>query len=56
MGFSARTPGLRLRLAPLLLLSSVAFAGEVKPKQLARLERGNASYRAMFEQYRKDGI
>ena len=32
------------------------IAGQVKPHQLERLERGNASYLAMFEQYRKDGI
>ena len=32
------------------------IAGEVKPHQLERLERGNASYLKMFEQYRKDGI
>ena len=30
--------------------------GEVKAHQLKRLERGNASYLAMFEQYKKDGI
>jgi carbonic anhydrase/acetyltransferase-like protein (isoleucine patch superfamily) len=30
--------------------------GEVKDHQLKRLERGNASYLAMFEQYKKDGI
>ena len=32
------------------------IAGEVKPHQLERLERGNASYLKMYEQYRKDGI
>lgn len=32
------------------------IAGEVKPHQIERLERGNASYLAMFDQYRKDGI
>jgi len=32
------------------------IAGPVKPDQLKRLERGNASYLKMFEQYRKDGI
>ena len=32
------------------------IAGEVRPQQMARLERGNASYLAMFDQYRKDGI
>ena len=32
------------------------IAGEVKPHQLERLQRGNASYLAMFEQYRQDGI
>jgi carbonic anhydrase/acetyltransferase-like protein (isoleucine patch superfamily) len=30
--------------------------GEVKAHQLERLERGNVSYLAMFEQYKKDGI
>ena len=30
--------------------------GEVKPHQLERLNRGNASYRPMFEMYRRDGI
>ncbi len=30
--------------------------GPVKPHQLARLERGNKSYRVMFEDYRRDGI
>ena len=32
------------------------IAGEVKRHQMKRLERGNASYIDMFEQYRKDGI
>lgn len=32
------------------------IAGEVKPHQMKRLERGNASYLKMFEQYRKDRI
>ena len=30
--------------------------GEVKPHQIERLQRGNASYRPMFEAYRRDGI
>ena len=30
--------------------------GKVKEHQLKRLQRGNASYIPMFEQYRKDGI
>jgi carbonic anhydrase/acetyltransferase-like protein (isoleucine patch superfamily) len=32
------------------------IVGPVKPHQLQRLEKGNASYIEMFEQYRKDGI
>ena len=32
------------------------IAGEVKAHQIKRLERGNRSYLAMFEQYKKDGI
>ena len=30
--------------------------GAVKPHQIERLQRGNASYRTMFDQYRRDGI
>ncbi len=30
--------------------------GEVKQHQMDRLQRGNESYQAMFDQYRKDGI
>lgn len=30
--------------------------GEVKPHQMERLNRGNASYRPMFDAYRRDGI
>ncbi len=32
------------------------IAGPVKDHQIQRLKSGNASYRAMFEQYRIDGI
>lgn len=32
------------------------IAGEVKDRQMQRLQRGNASYLAMFDQYKKDGI
>ena len=32
------------------------IAGEVKPHQIKRLERGNDSYQGMFEDYRKAGL
>lgn len=50
------SPGMVIPDRSLVFGVPAKIAGEVKPKQLARLERGNASYLAMFEQYRKDGI
>jgi len=50
------SPGMAIPDRSLVFGVPARIAGVVKPGQLARLERGNASYLAMFEQYRKDGI
>jgi len=50
------SPGMVIPDRSLVFGVPAAIAGEVKPRQLERLERGNASYLEMFEQYRKDGI
>ena len=50
------SPGMVIPDRSLVFGVPAKVAGEVKPQQLARLERGNASYLDMFEQYRKDGI
>ncbi len=50
------SPGMVIPDRSLVFGVPAAIAGEVKPQQMARLERGNASYLAMFDQYRKDGI
>ncbi len=50
------SPGMIIPDRSLVFGVPAKIAGEVKPKQLARLERGNAAYLEMFEQYRKDGI
>jgi carbonic anhydrase/acetyltransferase-like protein (isoleucine patch superfamily) len=50
------SPGMVIPDRSLVFGVPARVAGEVKARQLARLERGNASYLDMFEQYRKDGI
>jgi len=50
------SPGMKIPDRSLVFGVPGRVAGEVKPHQLKRLERGNASYLSMFEQYRKDGI
>jgi len=50
------SPGMKIPDRSLVFGVPGKIAGEVKPHQLIRLERGNASYLSMFEQYRKDGI
>jgi carbonic anhydrase/acetyltransferase-like protein (isoleucine patch superfamily) len=50
------TPGMKIPDRSLVFGVPGKITGEVKPHQLKRLERGNASYLSMFEQYRKDGI
>jgi carbonic anhydrase/acetyltransferase-like protein (isoleucine patch superfamily) len=50
------TPGTSIPDRSLVFGAPGRVAGEVTERQLKRLERGNASYLAMFEQYRKDGI
>ncbi len=50
------SPGMEIPDRSLVFGVPGRIAGEVKPKQLARLERGNSAYLEMFEQYRKDGI
>jgi len=50
------SPGMKVADGSLVFGVPGKVAGEVKPHQRKRLERGNASYLAMFEQYRKDGI
>lgn len=50
------SPGTRIPEYSLVFGVPGRVAGRVSERQLRRLERGNASYLAMFEQYRKDGI
>ncbi len=50
------SPGMVIPDRSLVFGVPARIAGEVKPHQLTRLERGNASYLDMFEQYKKDGI
>lgn len=50
------SPGMKVPDRSLVFGVPGRIAGEVKPHQMRRLERGNQSYLAMFEQYRKDGI
>lgn len=50
------SPGMVIPDQSLVFGVPAKITGEVKPLQMARLERGNASYLEMFEQYRKDGI
>jgi len=50
------SPGMVIPDRSLVFGVPAKIAGEVKPKQMARLQKGNASYLSMFEQYRKDGI
>ncbi len=50
------SPGMKIPDRSLVFGVPGKIAGEVKPHQLKRLERGNASYLSMFEQYKKDGI
>jgi carbonic anhydrase/acetyltransferase-like protein (isoleucine patch superfamily) len=50
------TPGMKVPDRSLVFGVPGRICGEVKPQQRKRLERGNASYLRMFEQYRKDGI
>jgi carbonic anhydrase/acetyltransferase-like protein (isoleucine patch superfamily) len=50
------SPGMVIPDRSLVFGVPAKIAGDVKPHQLARLERGNAAYLEMFEQYRKDGI
>jgi carbonic anhydrase/acetyltransferase-like protein (isoleucine patch superfamily) len=50
------SPGMVIPDRSLVFGVPAKIAGAVKPGQMKRLERGNASYLAMFEQYRKDGI
>jgi len=50
------SPGMKVPDRSLVFGVPGKIAGEVKAHQLKRLERGNESYLAMFEQYRKDGI
>ncbi len=50
------SPGMEIPDGSLVFGVPGKIAGPVKEHQMKRLERGNASYRAMFEQYRKDGI
>lgn len=50
------SPGMKVPDRSLVFGVPGKIVGEVKEHQLRRLERGNASYLAMFEQYRKDGI
>lgn len=50
------SPGMKVPDRSLVFGVPGKVAGEVKDHQMKRLERGNASYLAMFDQYRKDGI
>lgn len=50
------SPGSEIPDRSLVLGTPGKVVGEVKPHQMERLERGNASYRPMFEAYRRDGI
>jgi carbonic anhydrase/acetyltransferase-like protein (isoleucine patch superfamily) len=50
------SPGMKVPDRSLVFGVPGRIAGEVKAHQMQRLERGNASYLAMFEQYKKDGI
>jgi len=50
------SPGMNVPDGSLVFGVPGKIAGPVKSHQMKRLERGNASYRAMFEQYKKDGI
>ncbi len=50
------SPGMKVPDRSLVFGVPGKIVGEVKEHQLRRLERGNASYLAMFDQYRKDGI
>ncbi|MEJ2089988.1 MAG: gamma carbonic anhydrase family protein [Gammaproteobacteria bacterium] len=50
------SPGMQVPDRSLVFGVPGKVAGEVKEHQMKRLARGNASYLAMFEQYRKDGI
>ncbi|HIG39615.1 MAG: gamma carbonic anhydrase family protein [bacterium] len=50
------SPGMKVPNRSLVFGIPGKIAGEVKPHQMTRLERGNAAYLSMFEQYRKDGI
>lgn len=50
------SPGMQVPDRSLVFGVPGKVAGEVKEHQMKRLARGNTSYLAMFEQYRKDGI
>ena len=50
------SPGMKVPDRSLVFGVPGKVAGEVKEHQMQRLARGNRSYLAMFEQYRKDGI
>ncbi len=50
------SPGMKIPDRSLVFGVPGKVAGEVKEHQMKRLERGNSSYLAMFERYRRDGI
>jgi len=50
------SPNIKVEDQSLLFGIPAKIVGKVKEHQLTRLQRGNASYLTMFEQYREDGI
>jgi carbonic anhydrase/acetyltransferase-like protein (isoleucine patch superfamily) len=50
------SPGMKIPDRSLVFGIPGKVAGQVKDHQIKRLEAGNESYRAMFAQYRADGI